>query len=301
MVEPLQIQEQGDASPLVTVAMPVYNAGKYLRLAVLSIVKQTFTNWELLIVDDGSTDNALQTIADINDARIRIVRDGKNKGLAARLNECIDLARGKYFARMDQDDVSYPERFARQIKALQNDSKLDLVAVRAITIDENDKASGLFPGALTHDEICAKPWRGFYFPRPTWLGRIEWFRKHRYTVPGPYFCEDQELLLRSYRESRFATVDEVLFGYRIRRKINWQKLAKTRQTVLKVQLRHFASLNQWHFVLLATAAYLVKMSGDLTKRLRGGYFESKRIGAGDALVFKWNKILDGLATESKAP
>ena len=92
--------------------MPVYNAGKYLRLAVLSIVRQTFTDWELLIVDDGSTDNALQGIADIDDARIRILRDGKNKGLAARLNECIDLARGKYFARMDQDDVSYPERFS---------------------------------------------------------------------------------------------------------------------------------------------------------------------------------------------
>ena len=58
----------------------------------------------------------------------RFCRDGKNKGLAARLNECIDLARGKYFARMDQDDVSYPERFARQIEVLQYDSRLDLVA-----------------------------------------------------------------------------------------------------------------------------------------------------------------------------
>src|SRR5665647_2642353 len=111
---------QSDERPLITVAMPVYNAGKYLRLAVLSIVHQTFTDWELLIVDDGSTDNALQDIADIDDARIRIYRDGENKGLAARLNECIDLARGRYIARMDQDDVSYPVRFVRQIAALQN-------------------------------------------------------------------------------------------------------------------------------------------------------------------------------------
>ena len=108
-------QIQSSLPALVTVAMPVYNAGKYLRLSVLSIVKQTFTNWELLIIDDGSTDDALKDIADIKDARIRIFRDGTNKGLAARLNEAVNLAQGYYFARMDQDDVSYPERFARQI------------------------------------------------------------------------------------------------------------------------------------------------------------------------------------------
>lgn len=140
MTEPLPGQAQGGEPPLVTVAMPVYNAGKYLRLAVLSIVRQTFTNWELLVIDDGSTDNALQDIADIDDARIRIFRDGGNRGLAARLNEAADMARGRYLARMDQDDVSYPERFARQLAALQNDPELDLVATRAITIDENDHA-----------------------------------------------------------------------------------------------------------------------------------------------------------------
>jgi glycosyltransferase involved in cell wall biosynthesis len=298
VVEPLQSQAQDDASPLVTVTMPVYNAGKYLRLAVLSIVKQTFTNWELLIIDDGSTDNALDSITDIQDGRIRILRDGANKGLAARLNEAIDLARGKYFARMDQDDVSYPERLMRQVLSFDENPALDLVAVRAITIDENNKATGLFPNTLTHDEICARRWRGFYFPHPTWMGKIEWFRKHRYTVPGPYFCEDQELLLRSYRGSRFATVDEVLFGYRVRRKTNWRKLAKIRRTVLNVQLRHFSNLNLWHFVLLAITTFFGKISGDLSRRLRGDIFQFERI-ADDDVVFKWNKILDGLATESK--
>lgn len=289
------------ASPLVTVAMPVYNAGKYLRLAVLSIIKQTLTDWELLIIDDGSTDNALQSIADISDVRIRVLRDGKNKGLAARLNESIDLARGKYFARMDQDDVSYPERLMRQTFSFNQDPALDLVAVRAITIDENNEITGLFPSALTHEEICARPWRGFYFPHPTWMGKIEWFRKHRYTVPGPYFCEDQELLLRSYRDSKFATVDEVLFAYRVRGKVNQQKLAKTRWTVLNVQLRYFAGIKMWHFALMVVAVFFGKMSGDLLKRLWSGPFKGERITGEDAVVLKWNKILDSLVTESKAP
>ena len=281
--------------------MPVYNAGKYLRLAVLSIVRQTFTDWELLIVDDGSTDNALQGIADIDDARIRILRDGKNKGLAARLNECIDLARGKYFARMDQDDVSYPERFSQQIAALQKDSALDLVAVCAITIDESNKVTGVFPKAIAHEEICARPWRGFHFPHPTWMGKMEWFRKFRYAEPGPYFCEDQELLLRSHDMSRFATIDEILFAYRVRGKTNWSKLAKTHRAVLEVQIRHFSKLNQWHFAALATAAYLAKTARDLSRRLCAGNNGCNRIGADDAVVSGWNTILGGIAREPKVP
>lgn len=287
-------------SPLVTIAMPVYNAGKYLRWAVLSIVRQTFANWELLIIDDGSTDDSLQSIADINDARIRILRDGQNKGLAARLNECIDLARGKYFARMDQDDVSYPDRFMRQVMSFDENQTLDLVAVRAITIDESNRATGVFPSALTHDEICARPWLGFYFPHPTWMGKIEWFRKYRYAIPGPYFCEDQELLLRSYQDSKFGTIDEVLFAYRVRGNVDQLKLAKTRWTVLNAQLRHFSSLHLWHFVLLSIATFLGKMGGNIMKRMGRGVFQRERDTVDDNVVLMWNKILDGLAKESKA-
>jgi hypothetical protein len=294
---------QQDPAPLVTVAMPVFNAGGYLRLAVLSIVRQSYADWELLVIDDGSTDDALQSIRDIDDARIRILRDGENRGLAARLNQCVDMARGRYLARMDQDDVSYPERFKRQVSLLEQNPGLDLVAVRAITIDENNRATGSFPYALTHDEICARPWQGFHFPHPAWMGKTEWFRKHRYAVPGPYFCEDQELLLRSYRTSRFATVDETLFAYRIRSRslIDAKKLARIRRTVLKIQLRYFAGANQWHFVLLAMAAFVARMGLDLSQRLRAGMSRSGRAIVDDAVVSEWNRILAGLATGSKAP
>ncbi len=300
MAEPLPVQAQESEPPLVTVAMPVYNAGKYLRFAVLSIVRQTFTNWELLIIDDGSTDNALRDIADIDDARIMIFRDGWNRGLAARLNEAIDKARGRYFARMDQDDVSYPQRFARQLAVLRSDPGLDLVATRAITIDGNDEVTGLFPWAISHEEICAQPWRGFYFPHPAWMGKIEWFRKYRYTIPAPYLCEDQELLLRSYRDSRFGTLDEIQFAYRIKSKVDWQKLARTRRAVLVVQLRHFFKLNMRFFLLLAVSAFVVKMSSDFSKRLRGSTFQPGCSIAGNAVVLGWHKILTDLETKTKA-
>jgi glycosyltransferase involved in cell wall biosynthesis len=292
MFDVTQVEFAVNTRPLVTVAMPVYNAGKHLRLAVLSIVEQTFTDWELLIIDDGSTDNALLEIADISDSRVRILQDGINKGLAVRLNECVDLARGKYFARMDQDDVSYPARLIRQVEFFNANPDFDLLAVRAITIDDANLATGLFPSALTHDEICAKPWRGFYFPHPTWMGTIEWFRKHRYSVPGPYFCEDQELLLRSYRSSKFGTIDETLFAYRIRENV-------TRWTILKIQLRHFFSSGLWHFALLAIATFVVKKCRDLLNRMGKSTHRSEFNMIDDTVLFKWNRILVDLLADAK--
>lgn len=244
-------------TPLVTVAMPVFNAGEYLRPAVMSIVGQSFRDWEMFIIDDGSSDNATDSIADIDDDRIVLLRDGKNKGLAARLNEVIDLARGRYFARMDQDDIAYPDRFARQLAALDQDAALDLVATRCITIDPDNEIIGILPSALSHQEICARPWFGFYLPHPTWMGRIAWFRHYRYAKPGPYFCEDQEILLRSFEESRFGTIPEVLFAYRVRRRIGLVKSIRTRWTLLGLQLSKFLREGYWGRAALACAAFIL--------------------------------------------
>ena len=251
---------------VVTVAMPIYNAGAHLRLAVLSIIAQTFKQWELLIIDDGSTDNALESIADIRDRRIRVFRDGKNKGLAIRLNEACAMAIGQYLARMDQDDVSYPERLRLQVEALTVDPGLDLVAGRAIIIDENNCHTGMFAFAGTHAEICAQPWRGFVFPHPAWMGRIEWFLTHRYAEPAPYFCEDQELLLRTYRQSRFLALDRVVLAYRIRSGVNWAKLAATRRAMLAMQWRLFGASAMWRQFILAMLAYFAKSGLDLLQR-----------------------------------
>ena len=286
--EPSQVQA-GDV-PLITVAMPIFNAGSYLRLAVLSIVRQTFADWELLIIDDGSTDNALQDIADIRDHRIRILRDGENKGLAARLNEAIDLARGRYFARMDQDDVSYPERFARQIEALDRDPQLDLVAARAVTIAGDHLLTGILP-ASAEKEISTKPWRGFYLPHPTWMGRIEWFRKYRYAEPGPYFYEDQELLLRSHEESRFGIIEEPLLAYRLREKTAWRKLIKTRLTILPVQLRHFLPKGQLFFALMAVLTFIGRLALDVLRPVLGITYPIARV-RGEEAFQKWRNVLN---------
>jgi glycosyltransferase involved in cell wall biosynthesis len=106
-------------SPIISVAMPVFNGDKYLAEAIDSILVQTFSNFEFIIIDDGSTDGSLDILRhyERQDPRIRLIAR-ENKNVAATLNEIILLSRGKWFARMDQDDISLPQRFERQLQWL---------------------------------------------------------------------------------------------------------------------------------------------------------------------------------------
>lgn len=202
------------ACPGVSIALPVYNAAKTLPLAIRSMLRQTFTDFELIILDDGSTDDSAQVIARFDDPRIRYISDGRNRGLAARLNQAIDLARGKYIARMDADDVSYPERLARQVSYLDQHPDVDLLGTGALIFQGNGEVVSRFPVQMRHDDICRQPWKGFCLAHPSWMGRADWFRKFRYRYPEVVRAEDQDLLLRSCRSSRFANLMEPLLGYR---------------------------------------------------------------------------------------
>lgn len=117
--------------PEITVLMPVYNGEKYLRPAIESILNQTFSDFEFLIINDGSTDNSESIILSYKDERIRYVKNENNLKLIKTLNKGISLSRGKYIARMDCDDISFPIRFEKQIEALRNNPELDGVCGRS--------------------------------------------------------------------------------------------------------------------------------------------------------------------------
>lgn len=105
--------------PKISVVMPVYNGEKYLREAIDSILNQTFTDFEFIIIDDGSTDNTEKIIKSYDDNRILCIKNEKNLGVADSLNRGLDMARGEYIARMDADDISLPERFEKQVRFLK--------------------------------------------------------------------------------------------------------------------------------------------------------------------------------------
>lgn len=203
-------------TPLITVGMPVYNAEDTLETALRSLALQTFANWELIIIDDGSTDGTPDIVRRFANPRVKLIVETRNRGLAVRLNQCIDLARGKYFARMDADDVAYPERFRRQVAYLETHPEIDLLGTDALVFCGPGQALGAMSAAHTHAEICRAPWVGFALPHPTWMGRLAWFKRFRYKESARK-AQDQELLLRSYATSRFAALEEPLLGYRSER------------------------------------------------------------------------------------
>lgn len=253
--------------PLVSIALPAFNAEKTVGDAIASILLQTYQNWELLFIDDGSRDQTVAIAKGFNDPRIKIFSDGTNKGLPARLNEAIDKSSGKYFARMDNDDICFPERIQKQVQYMEAHPEIDLLGVRALTFITLQRVTGLFPFRATHDAICARPWSGFYLPHPTWMGRLEWFRKHRYRTPEVKRAEDQELLLRTYPVSRFSCLPEILFAYRQRERvvlrINWT----ARKSLVASQLEIFYARRQWRYLLLSLLSFVLKMMTDFLRRL----------------------------------
>jgi len=126
-------------SPTISVIMPVYNTAKYLNEAIESILNQTFTNFELIIVNDCSTDNSKQIILQYNDDRIIYHENVKNQGLVYSLNFALNLAKGIFIARMDSDDISVSDRFQKQISFLFKNTHIDLVGSNYYRINSKGK------------------------------------------------------------------------------------------------------------------------------------------------------------------
>lgn len=293
-----------DRMPMVTVALAVLNGGPFLEYAVMSVLNQYWTNWELLLLDDGSTDGAIERLPFLSDTRIVVIRDGHNRGLSYRLNQAVGMARGKYFARMDHDDICHPERFARQVAFLEGNPEVDLLATRCLTIDDQERLIGELPFATNHVDICRRPWQGFYMPHPSWMGRTEWFRQHAYQDPGPYCCEDQELLLRTHYSSCYHTLPERLLAYRVRTHISWQKQFRTRITMGKIQVHYFLSRREWVNTSLSIFIGLARVGCDSWKKIRSKVTVSAKGGQNDSLskedCQEWEAIIAGLKVSAES-
>lgn len=199
--------------PRVSIGMPIFNCEKTLSTAVRSILNQTYSDWELLLMEDGSSDRSLEVARSFNDPRISVFADGLHKGLVYRLNQAVEASRGEFFARLDGDDVAYPERLERQTAYLEQHSEIDLLGCGMLVFRDDGSAIGIRRAPETHEKICLQPWGGFHLGHPTWMGRKAWFQGHQYDSQAVQ-AEDQVLLLRTYSTSRFAGLPEILCGYR---------------------------------------------------------------------------------------
>ena len=126
-------------TPKITVLMPVYNGEKYLKESIESILKQTFRDFEFLIINDTSTDESEKIIRSFKDSRIKLIKNEKNIGLTKSLNKGLDLAKGEYMARMDADDISLPKRLEIQVAFMDKNPKIGVIGAWAKVIGESNK------------------------------------------------------------------------------------------------------------------------------------------------------------------
>ncbi len=212
------------APTLVTVLMPMRNAEKTLRCAIDSIRWQTEPRWELLIVDDGSTDRSKRIAAEAaaEDSRISVLDNIRQKGVAGSLNSGLGMARGQFVARMDSDDVSHPKRIETQYGFLRAHPAVDLVGAGVLAVSQRSLTVGTYcstSSPLGHTELCRQPWAGIPLAHPTWFMRTAWLKSHRY-ANSSWMMEDQDLLLRARAASVYARLPDILVVYEERRNLN---------------------------------------------------------------------------------
>jgi glycosyltransferase involved in cell wall biosynthesis len=205
--------------PTVSVVLPVYNADQYLSTAVESILDQTYTDFELIALDDGSTDRSpeiLRRYAETDD-RVRVIHRPQPT-LGALLNEGLREARGRYVARMDADDISRPRRLERQVDYLNAHPGVGIVGAQAQAISPEGYPIRRLDHPLTHDAIDAALLNGdgaalshpVIMMRTDVAGQVGGYPSDRET------SEDVDLYLRAAEQSRLANLSSVLLDYRLR-------------------------------------------------------------------------------------
>lgn len=202
--------------PTVSVIMPVYNVSLYVLDAVNSMLNQTYKNLEIIVIDDASTDDTYRLLIDnfSTDERVRVYKNTENKKIVYSLNKALNYARGEFIARMDGDDVAYPDRIERQIKYLIQNSEIDLVGCDLETINENGVQTGGRNHFPEQFDILNKM---AYFSPPVshiWLCRASVYKSLKgYRFPS---VEDYDFLLRMITSGyKFANIPNYV-GMKIR-------------------------------------------------------------------------------------
>lgn len=228
---------------MVTIAIPFYNAEKYLLEAIRSVFAQTYTNWELILIDDGSIDNSLAIARAINDPRVRVISDGKNKKLAARLNEVSLLASFDYIIRMDADDLMLPNRLERQLEIIQNDKDLDILTTGVYSVSNDLRIIGIRGidfDSVSFEEILS---RKVGITHAALIARKSWYQRNKYDE-SLSIAQDLDLWLRSSKSNdlKIKSISEPLYIYREEDNVSKNKLIKAYRNERKM-IRKYG--NNW--------------------------------------------------------
>lgn len=239
----------------VTIGLPFFNAGIDLDRAIRSIFAQTHQDWELILVDDGSTDGSLEMARAITDPRVRVVSDGSNKKLAARLNQIVDLANCDIIVRMDADDLMPPERIARQLAVLVDEPEIDLVSSGLVSIDGQDEPIGArwhFADTVERSHLLGKSGAGIVHAAV--MGRRAWFQRNRYDPSVP-IAQDYDLWLRASAKDDLSVriIQEPLYYVREMGSVTPAKMFRSYKMDRRALWRHRRNLWEARYLLKSFA------------------------------------------------
>ena len=201
-----------ETSPAISIILPLYNGEAFVQQTIESILNQSFEYFELIIINDASTDKSKEIVLSFQDKRIRYIENESNMGISKTLNRGIDLCCGKYIARIDADDVCMPDRLKTQWEFLEKNPAIGLCGSWAIVIDENNKAIGkiinqtdpkfisialLFSVPLIHPSVCCK---------------TSILKQYKYAdIP---LIEDYDIWCRMSKTTQMANIPKFLLKYR---------------------------------------------------------------------------------------
>lgn len=233
--------------PDVSVIMSVYNGETYLREAIESVINQTFQSWELVIINDCSTDSTGEILAEYasKDERVKVYPNEVNLKLPTSLNKAISLCSGKYIARMDADDICLPDRFEKQYKFMEENSDVALSSCRFMTVKNGVYASGGAGGRCDFEALRAMLLVTNPILHPGVIARAEVMKKFNYDTT--LTCtEDLELWTRMVTENqKIQILPECLLIYRLHDKqITSTTLERQHTEVLKIEQKYYSALLQ---------------------------------------------------------
>ncbi len=198
--------------PQISALLPVFNGEKYLKEAILSILEQRFSDFELLIINDGSKDNSLNIILSFQDPRIRLINHTENRGLIQSLNEGISLANGKYIARMDADDISMPHRFSTQFKYMEENPDVGVCGSFVQVIGTGEE----WRMPVEPEEVKCRLFLQCCMAHPTVMIRKKVLDEYNVRYDPDYIhAEDYKMWTELVMHCKLVNLPEVLLYYRL--------------------------------------------------------------------------------------
>lgn len=200
----------------VSIVTSVYNCEKYIGETIESVINQTFKDWEFIIINDASKDKSAEIIRSFKDDRIKFIDNETNQGQCANLNEGIRIAQGEYIARLDHDDICYPQRLEKQVEYMEKHREVVLLGTGCDILIDNKVSNSIIGQCINSNEMAfSHTFFDYYMPHSSFMIRKEilvandiWYDKYLY-------AEDYSLLLRLLEVGMIDCLNECLIAYRV--------------------------------------------------------------------------------------